>query len=139
MTVDATLIVIGKAPNFVATNPAGQYQKGDIFDAVRTSTLGSASPSIKRKFIWVHITDVPATVVRKVKELLEQPDFDPAEPEDDQVLRSRRRWRVLLDDMPANLRNRLRDDRQITVTWTKAKPFLKNHVEDRLIDDTDFA
>ncbi len=138
MAVDVTLIVIGKAPTFVSAHAEGQYQKGDIFDALRTAKLGAAAPAFNRKFIWIHITGVPVTAIRKAK-FLAKPSFDPAFPEDDEVMLSRRRWRVLLDDLPAGVKATLLAERQITVTWEQAKPFIKDHVEDRSISDGDLA
>ena len=137
MAVDITLIVIGKAPTFVSAHAEGQYQKGDIFDVRLTSSLGTATPAFNRLFVWIHITDVPVAVLQKAK-FLTQFNLDPASPIEP-VLLSRRRWRGLLDDMPTPVKNSLRDAREVTVTWKKAKPFIKDFVADRLVDDGDFA
>ena len=138
MAVDITLIVIGKAPTFVSAHAEAQYQKGDIFDAVRTDSLGAASPAFNRKFVWIHITGVPTTAIQKAR-FLAKWNLDPAFSEDDAIMLGRRRWRVMLDDMPAGVKATLLAERQITVTWEKAKPFIKDHVEDRLISDGDLA
>ena len=133
---DITLIVIGSVPGFVATNPRGQYQKGDIFDVRLTSEM-IHPPAPDRKFVHIHITGVPATAIQKAK-FLTRLNLDPAFPEHEQVMLGRRRWRGLLDDLPVGLKQQLQNNREITITWTKAKPFIKDHVADRLITDSDF-
>lgn len=133
---DLTLVVIGSAPGFVANNPNGQYQKGDIFDVRLTSEM-IHPPAPNRKFVHIHITGVPATAIQKAKFLI-QLHFDPAFPEEDGKMLGRRRWRGLLDDLPVGIKQQLQNNREVTVTWAKVKPFIKDHVADRLITDADF-
>ena len=49
----------------------------------------------------------------------------------DGTMTKRRLWQVLTDDVPANIRNKLRDEGVATITWAK----LKGHIRDKLTDE----
>jgi hypothetical protein len=49
----------------------------------------------------------------------------------------RRKWGGIASAIPANARNRLLTDRQITVTWTAFKNVLQNLIEQRQLADGD--
>jgi hypothetical protein len=49
----------------------------------------------------------------------------------------RRKWAGLASAIPANARNRLLNERQITVTWTAFKNVLQNLIEQRQLADGD--
>lgn len=51
----------------------------------------------------------------------------------------RRRFNCVIADIPTNIRNRLNADRQITVTWTQVKNYVKNLRANALLSDTDLA
>lgn len=136
--VDITLIVISKSTKFDVTKVAGQWQRGDIFDGVSTSTLGRAAPNPKRNFVWIHITGVPITAIQKAK-FLTKHYWDPLLNEWEAPMLSRRRWRGLLDDLPVGIKDKLRDEGQVTVTWEQAKPFIWDHVDGRTVTDGDMA
>jgi hypothetical protein len=55
----------------------------------------------------------------------------------DGTLRERRIWAGIASQIPANARNRLLNDRQITVTWTAFKNVLQNLIELRQLADGD--
>jgi hypothetical protein len=49
----------------------------------------------------------------------------------------RRKWAGLASAIPANARNRLLQDRQITVTWTAFKNVMQHLIEQRQLADGD--
>lgn len=50
----------------------------------------------------------------------------------------RRKWAGLASAVPASARNRLLQDRQITVTWTQFKNVMRHLIELRALADADF-
>lgn len=52
-------------------------------------------------------------------------------------INERRRWAGVASGIPANARNRLLNDRQITVTWTQFKNVLRHVIEQRQLADGD--
>ncbi len=139
---DLSLIVIGKSAKFNMLKVHAQWQRGDIFDVVRTSKLVGHTPAPNRNMVWIHIIDVPAGPIggaRRKARFLAKHHWNPALNEWDAPMLSRRRWRIPLVDLPAGIKQKLRDDRQVTVTWAQAKAFIRDHVDARLIEDADFA
>jgi hypothetical protein len=55
----------------------------------------------------------------------------------DGTMKERRMWAGIASAIPANARNRLLTDRQITVTWTAFKNVLQNLIEQRQLADGD--
>ena len=78
---------------------------------------------------YIHVRDVPANVAPKLRQVLTR-DMYEIEGDGVTIKKLRRRlWRFVPSDIPANVMNRLLNDREITVTFTQ----LKNYVRKRLI------
>lgn len=48
----------------------------------------------------------------------------------EEVMTKRRLWEVMTDDVPNNVKNKLRDDGVVTITWAKVKDFIRNTITD---------
>ena len=48
----------------------------------------------------------------------------------DEVITKRRLWEIMMDDVPTGIRNKLRDDGVVTVTWTQLKNYIRNKLTD---------
>ena len=48
----------------------------------------------------------------------------------DETMTKRRLWEVMTDDVPPNVKNKLRDDGVVTITWAKLKDFIRNKLTD---------
>ncbi len=48
----------------------------------------------------------------------------------DETMTKRRLWEVMTDDVPTAIRNKLRDDGVVTVTWTQLKNYIRNKLTD---------
>jgi len=46
------------------------------------------------------------------------------------TMTKRRIWQVMTDDVPTSIRNKLRDDGVVTVTWTQVKNYFRNKLTD---------
>lgn len=75
---------------------------------------------------YVHVTGVPDAGFDKLKALLERVGVS-----------SKRAWAGVASRVPAGARNNLLTNRQITVTWTAFKGFLRNLDELRDFADAD--
>lgn len=137
-----TLIVIGKSTEFDMLKVHHQWQAGDILDVLLTKNLGRVAPAPRTKMLWIKITGVPAGPEGGAKRragFMVKHYWSPVLNEWDAPMLARRRWRIPLQDLPAGIKQKLRDDRHVTVTWTQAKAFIRDHVDMRLIEDADFA
>jgi hypothetical protein len=82
---------------------------------------------------YIHVTGVPDQRFARIKDVLLTPwTVGTATVE-------RRLWRGVASRVPANARNRLLADRQITVTWTQFRNFLQDLQEQRDLTDADIA
>lgn len=70
------------------------------------------------------IIKIPGAPVSKVEKYI-LPQKDDLEPTRDQ---RRRLWRVVVDELPAAVRNQLRDTGTYTATWTQIRNFIENKV-----------
>jgi hypothetical protein len=52
------------------------------------------------------------------------------------VLARKRGWRIPASVLPANVRNQLLNNREITVTWLQAKPYVRNKIVADRFDST---
>ena len=137
-----TLIVVGKSTKFDMLKVHAQWQAGDIFDVVRTARLGRVAPVPRTNMLWIHVEDIPAGPLggqRRRAQFLFKHHWDLTLNEWEAPMISRRRWRIPLVDLPVGIKNKLRDDRVVTVTWTQAKAFIRDHVDGRFVTDADFA
>lgn len=138
--MDISLQVIVIAANHdLSTNPqkeAARYRRGDIVNVYLTADVGS--PSLIRRFGFIHITGIPdgpdpEARFAKIEALLGDgvvdrvlvPDTDLPEMVEEATLVRTRAWRVPPSIIPVAKRNQLLTDRETTVTWTQAKPYVR--------------
>lgn len=91
------------------------------------------------KYVFVHVRNVPVTLERARERLLAD-DVTVGTFEGEVAIIGyfrRKKFGAELASIPANIRNRLQADRQITVTWTQVKNYIKNIRENRLLVDGD--
>lgn len=139
---DLTLIVVGKSTEFDIVLFPHQWQAGDIADVLLTKRLGRVAPAPRSRMLWFNIEDIPAGPDGGAKQrarFLVKHHWDLALNEWEAPMLARRRWRIPLVDLPAGIKQKLRDDRVVTVLWTQAKLFIRDHVDMRLVEDADFA
>ena len=92
---------------------------------------------------YVHVTGVPtrpgwgALTNEEVERRINQRLCDRLLDQDGNEL-ERSKWAGVAASIPANARNRLLNDRQITVTWTAFKNVMQNFIEARQLGDEDF-
>lgn len=93
------------------------------------------------KFVFIHVRGVPAQVtLERAREKLCADDsvFGTFDGEITVVeYHRRKKFGAVLSSIPTNVRNRLLSDRQITVTWTQVKNYIKHIRENRQITDGD--
>lgn len=93
------------------------------------------------KFVFVHVRGVPAQItLERAREKLCSDDsvFGTFDGEITVLeYRRRKKFAAVLSDLPANVRNRLQSDQQITVTWTQVKNYIKHIRENRQLTDGD--
>ncbi len=70
-------------------------------------------------FVIVKVPGVTATPEKIAKWLGTIKDIDG-------TMTKRRFWEVMTDDVPANIRNKLRDNGVVTITWTNLKNYIRN-------------
>jgi hypothetical protein len=93
------------------------------------------------EFIYIHVRDVPAqiTLERAREKLLERDEEFGFFDGEMTVLayHRRKKFGAVLADIPTAARNRLQSDRQITVTWTQVKNYIKHRRQNRQLADGD--
>jgi hypothetical protein len=104
-----------KAQSMTHTDPTkdarGCYKRGDIVAVFPDGHTWGRLETLP-KFVVVKVPGLNAE--RAAKYMAEQPDA------------LRRRFRLRVDDVPAGIRNQLRDTGQVTVTWAQLRDFLRD-------------
>ena len=114
---DITILMMA-ANNPVEDSP-GRWRAGEIVDVF---TLEQApGPAGHPRHLHVHVTGIPYPFAQIKRRLIQVHDEDA----EWNTFRARRRFVVRGDLMPAGARQRLNEDREITVTWEQAKQFAK--------------
>lgn len=140
--------------SYDSAKAARRYAVGDVVDVWDADVVAPYNgtehllrePIANPRFVFVHVRGVPDRPLERVKLLLcgrdveigSIPGPDGLEPAIVGYYR-RRRWGVVVSDIPAAIRNRLQSYRQITVTWTQVKNYLKNVRANTLITDSDLS
>lgn len=94
------------------------------------------------KFVFVHVRGVPDRPIEVVRERLLSSDMEVGTFEGEMVVVGyyrRKRFNAVISSIPTNIRNRLNADRQITVTWTRVKNYIKNLRANAQLSDSDLA
>lgn len=144
-------ILIAPATHVIAdpAKNARRYTQGDlvcVWDAdVVAPYNGTAhlmrEPISNPKFVFVHVRDVPAQVtLDRARDRLLGSDEEFGFFDGELTVLAyhrRKKFGAVLADIPANVRNRLQADRQITVTWTQVKNYIKHRRENRQLVDGD--
>ncbi|MHB1099295.1 MAG: hypothetical protein ACYCZR_07040 [Burkholderiales bacterium] len=130
---------------------ARRYTVGDVvcvWDADVVAPYNGTSHILRDvisspKFVFVHVRDIPAQInLERAREKLCSDDsvFGTFDGEITVLeYHRRKRFAAALSDIPANVRNRLQSDRQITVTWTQVKNYIKNLRANTQLSDADLA
>ena len=118
-----------------------RYLLGDIIDAFLSSKYASFDgiywhmpPIGDKRSGFVHITDVPADVILKARTKLIEMPFSTITKE---AIR-RRTYHIDVANLPATFKEKILTDKEVTVTWTQAKPYIVDAILDRTIVDSDF-
>ena len=145
--MDVALQIIINEPTHPLQNPeqeAMRLKNGDIMQAFLATRIGDLSgsdyiprqPVTSPRMGFVFITGVPNVVIKKLHRFLTSEHMDISDPLDVKTL-VRRKWGIPFAGVPAPILNELQTNKYITVTWTQVKNYLRNKIEDRLINDTD--
>lgn len=119
--MDITLQIMAYPPTHILPpeKEARRYKRGDIV-AVYLRSECPEPPALGGRMVFIHILDVPITAIQKAKRLMIAIYSNDTIP----VLLNRRRFNIDPQSIPIAMRNALVANREITVTWTQAKPYL---------------
>lgn len=145
-------ILIAPATHTIA-DPAKavrRYAVGDVigvFDADVVAPHNGTNHILRdvistTKFVYVHVRGVPDRPLDVVREKLLDSDVEVGTFDGERVIIGyyrRKRFNVVLSSIPTNVRNRLQSDKQITVTWTQVKSYIKNLRANAKLSDADLA
>jgi hypothetical protein len=119
------LMAINKTHSVPAKDAAGCYKRGDPVivrdDGHTWGSQEAKAPINGGSFVIIKLPGVPRAKVEKY--LASQKDD--LEPTRDV---RRRLWRVVVDELPAGVRNQLRDTGTYTTTWNQVRNFIENKV-----------
>ena len=145
-------ILVAPATHPIA-NPdkaARRYAVGDIisvFDADIVAPYNGTNHILRdvistTKFVYVHVRGVPDRPLDVVREKLLDSDVEIGTFTEGRAIIGyyrRKRFNAVLSNIPNNIRNRLNTDRQITVTWTQVKNYVKNLRANAPLSDSDLV
>ena len=95
-----------------------RYRKGDIVDIYPEGTI-TERPVPANKCVAIRITGLSHITVRNYLEPLV---------DEDGIIRRKRKFQILWDDLPQAMKDQLRDERFLIVTRAQAIPFIREHV-----------
>ena len=108
-----------------AKNERGCYKRGDIVVVMPDGHQWGSEEGLPR-FVRVKI---PGLDPETVKHIIE-PHQDTTDPDPKNwVMLARRKWRVLVDDVPQGIIDQLRDNGEVTVTVNQIRNFVKNKID----------
>lgn len=133
-----------------AAKAARRYAVGDlveIWDADIVAPYDGTAHLLRdvissMKFVFVHVRGVPDRPLAAVKARLLDSDIEIGTFDGERIVIGyyrRKRFNLVLADIPTNVRNRLQSDRQITVMWTQVKNYIKNLRANAQLSDADLA
>jgi len=136
--MDITLQIMAYPPthdlSYDPAKEARRYKRGDIVAVYLRSEIVE-QPTAGGRMVFVHITDVPIIAIQKAEKLM-NPHYDLI---NINMLLKKRRFNIDPQSLPVAVRNQLIANREITVTWTQAKPYLKDMVTSLPVTDGDLA
>jgi hypothetical protein len=114
---------------------AKRYQPGDfvdIWDTKRIATLVDGEyrlkDTINPKFAFIHVTKIPRLLERVKEKLLQELiDYEYALAPNKTMLR-RRLWHIPPSELPAVVKQKLTEDREITVTYSQVKAYIRKKI-----------
>jgi len=118
MALDITLQIMAfpSTHTLPLEEEAVRYKRGDIVGVYLSSKVPEP-PSLTSRSVFIRITDVPSTAIEKAKKLIRE-DIDA------NVLIRRRQYNIDPQSLPSGIKQKLLTDREVTVTWIQAKPYL---------------
>lgn len=94
-----------------------RYRKGDIIDIYPEGTI-TEKPSPKNKCVGIRIIGLNYETAKQYLSHLEDAQG---------IIRRKRKFQILWDDMPQNMKDQLRDESFLIISKSKATPFIKEH------------
>ncbi len=151
--MNLTLQILVAPSQHVISDPAKnarRYAVGDIvcvWDADVVAPYNGTAHILRDvisnlKFVFVHVRGVPDRPLDLIRDRLCADDSDFGYFDGQLTVLAyyrRRKFAAVLADIPTNIRNRLNADRQITVTWTQVKNYVKNLRANANLSDADLA
>ena len=95
-----------------------RYRKGDIVEIYPEGSI-IEKPSPNNKCVALRITGLSHITAKNYLKPLE---------DENGIIRRRRKFQILWDNLPQAMRDQLRDERFLIVTRQQAIPFIKEHV-----------
>ena len=148
--IDITLMIMGKQSNhsLPPEKEPGRWLTGQIVNVYKSENIATLTDGDyhinggigSKAHVFVHIKNVPGNAAKKIRNILaNQVRTEPVDPEEHPELIHRSAWRIKPSDLPAGIKQKLQDDKEVTVGWVAAKPYLKNSVTQTPITDGDLA
>lgn len=113
---------------------AKRYKRGDIVAVYLRSKIVEP-PHIGSRMVFIHITNVPVIAIQKAEKLM----MSYNDSVNTETILKRRRFNINPQSLPLAVRNALITNREITVTWTQAKPYLLDIATGLVVTDGDIA
>lgn len=104
---------------------ARRYRRGDTCEVMAPSRVGQANR--ESRLGYIHMLNVPTPNINSTKTTLLDTIIDPLDPLGERVLR-RRKWRVVISNMPTLFKDELLASHELTVTWGQVKLFLMKKI-----------
>lgn len=108
---------IMKSKDVLSLKYENRYRKGDIIDIYPEGTM-TETFSPNNKCVGIRIEGLAYETAKQYLSHLEDAQG---------VIRRKRKFQVLWDDLPQAMKDKLRDERFLITTKAKAIPFIKEH------------
>ena len=109
----------------------GSYKRGDIVVVMPDGHEWGTKETLP-DFVVVKVPGLDHEKARQFIEPETEIDGDTGQP----VVSRRRRWNIKVDDVPAGIRDALRDNGEVTVTWNQVRNFVENKLTLATADET---
>ncbi len=146
--------VLEQAPTHdLSSNPekeARQYRRGDVISVFLTPPVSTWRPGQgdwqlnsaigTPRLVYIHVMEVPSDRWHSLRNQMQEKLYANQEQQEDKLRNAK--WRVQIWRLPVNPREKLLEDRQVTMQWNVFRSRLcKKNVHDRYKpeDDTDTA